>query len=165
VEVLETYWAALEKAYAPILRDPKRRPTDRVLTFFHALSDEHQRENYTLGCLLGTLALELSSSSLDVRSKVAGLLERWVALLTACLSEAQTIGELGSDIEARELAAILIEAWEGAALRGKVLRNESPYRWFETVLVNKTPSSSPQFDIETSQATGRPFVIENRRCQ
>jgi TetR/AcrR family transcriptional regulator, transcriptional repressor for nem operon len=49
-------------------------------------------------------------------------------------------GQLGSgdvrrDVDAGELASQLIEAWEGAALRGKVTRSRIPYDRFEAVAV------------------------------
>ena len=40
-----------------------------------------------------------------------------------------------ADLDAAELAALLIEAWEGAALRGKVTRSRTPYERFEAVTV------------------------------
>ena len=39
------------------------------------------------------------------------------------------------DLDAGELASSLIEAWEGAALRGKVTRSRDPYDRFEAVTV------------------------------
>jgi TetR/AcrR family transcriptional repressor of nem operon len=40
-----------------------------------------------------------------------------------------------TDLDAGELAAALIESWEGAALRGKVTRSRAPYERFEAVTV------------------------------
>jgi len=44
-------------------------------------------------------------------------------------------GDIRGDLDARELASRLIEAWEGAALRGKVTRSRIPYDRFEAVTV------------------------------
>jgi TetR/AcrR family transcriptional repressor of nem operon len=44
-------------------------------------------------------------------------------------------GEVRGDLDAGELASQLIEAWEGAALRGKVTRTRMPYDRFEAVTV------------------------------
>ena len=41
----------------------------------------------------------------------------------------------GPDLDAADLASLLIEAWEGAALRGKVTRSRVPYDRFEAVAV------------------------------
>jgi TetR/AcrR family transcriptional repressor of nem operon len=42
-------------------------------------------------------------------------------------------GDIAADRGASELASVLIEAWEGAALRGKVTRSRAPYDRFEAV--------------------------------
>jgi TetR/AcrR family transcriptional repressor of nem operon len=135
VEILEEYWSVYEIAYAPILSDPALEPLDRVAAFFRSLSREHERDGYALGCLLGSLALELSASSLEVRAKLIHLLDRWARPLSRCLAEAQADGVLAPDVDLDELAAVLIEAWEGAALRGKILRSALPYARFEAFLL------------------------------
>jgi TetR/AcrR family transcriptional repressor of nem operon len=145
VEVLEEYWSALEDAHAPILRNPRVAPTARIAAYFQALSQAHRQHDFVLGCLIGALALELSSNSADIRAKVHQLLDRWALPLSDCLREAQAGGALSPEPDANELAAVLIEAWEGAALRGKVMRDERPYRRFETVLLPALlrPAASP----------------------
>ena len=44
-------------------------------------------------------------------------------------------GTFGRTSTPAELAALLIESWEGAALRGKVTRSRTPYDRFEAVTV------------------------------
>ena len=44
-------------------------------------------------------------------------------------------GGIRADLDATQLASLLIEAWEGAALRGKVTRSRTPYDRFEAVTV------------------------------
>jgi TetR/AcrR family transcriptional repressor of nem operon len=44
-------------------------------------------------------------------------------------------GDVRADLDAAELASLLVEAWEGAALRGKVTRSRLPYDRFEAVTV------------------------------
>lgn len=137
VELLESYWSSLSTAFSPILENTQLEPVARVELFFRALSREHQAQEFALGCLLGTLALELSSRSPAVRNKVSDLLERWAQPLAACLGEAQERGTLSEGLNASDLAAVLIEAWEGAAMRGKVLRSDMPYRRFESFLLRQ----------------------------
>lgn len=137
VDLLEEYWSALEKSYAPILYDRRAKPFDRICSFFQALSREHEQHQFALGCLIGSLALELSASSPEVRAKLASLLARWAQPLVDCLEEAQASGMLAASTNVQELASVLIEAWEGAALRGKVLQSPEPYRRFETFLLKQ----------------------------
>lgn len=133
--ILEHYWADIETRLVPILQagGPAQ---ERITRFFHALADEHEAGNFLLGCLIGNLSLELGGSSDAVRAELAHILDRWDTALTACVRSGQNgSGEVRGDIDAGQLAAQLIEAWEGAALRGKVTRSRNPYDRFEAVTV------------------------------
>ena len=106
---------------------------ERIVRFFHALADEHEAGEFLLGCLIGNLSLELGGSSDPVRDELAQHPRPLGRALTACVRSGQN-GRVafGRDLDADELAASLIEAWEGAALRGKVTRSRTPYDRFES---------------------------------
>jgi len=103
--ILEHHWADIETRLVPIL-DEDGSAQKRITRFFHALADEHEAGDFLLGCLVGNLSLELGGSSEPVRTELVSM-----------------------------LASQLIEAWEGAALRGKVTRSRIPYDRFEAVTV------------------------------
>jgi TetR/AcrR family transcriptional repressor of nem operon len=124
--ILEAYWADIETRLVPILRG-EGSMRERITRFFHALADDHEAANFLLGCLLGNLSLELSSSSEPIRTQLVNILERWGGALAECLRS----GDLREDLDADEIASQLIEAWEGAALRGKMIRSRIPYDRFE----------------------------------
>src|SRR6478609_2029183 len=125
--ILEHYWTDIETRLLPIL-DADGLAQERITRFFHALADEHEDGDFLLGCLIGNLSLELGGASDAVRDQLASILERWDAALTACVRSGQHgSGGVRIDLDAEVLAATLIEAWEGAALRGKVTRSRTPY--------------------------------------
>lgn len=134
--ILEHYWSDIETRLLPML-DSDGSAEERITRFFHALADEHEAGEFLLGCLVGNLSLELGGASEWVRAELVRILGRWDAALTTCVSAGQgdTSGGVRSDLDAAELASLLIEAWEGAALRGKVTRSRAPYDRFETVTV------------------------------
>jgi len=133
--ILEHYWSDIETRLLPIL-DAGGVTQDRITRFFHALADEHEIGDFLFGCLVGNLSLELGGSSEPVRTELVSVLDRWDAALTACVRSGQrSSGDVRGDLDAGELAAQLIEAWEGAALRGKVTRSRAPYDRFEAVTV------------------------------
>ncbi len=133
--ILEHYWADIEARLLPILA-ADGSAQERLTRFFHALADEHEAGDFLLGCLVGNLSLELGGSSDPVRAELLRILERWDEALTRCVRAGQeAAGGVRRDLEAGQLAAQLIEAWEGAALRGKVTRSRIPYDRFEAVTV------------------------------
>lgn len=133
--ILEHHWADIETRLLPIL-EADGLVRERITRFFHALADEHEAGDFVLGCLVGNLSLELGGSSEPVRTELVSILDRWDAALTACVRSGQGgSDEVRQDLDAGELASQLIEAWEGAALRGKVTRSRKPYDRFEAVTV------------------------------
>jgi TetR/AcrR family transcriptional repressor of nem operon len=133
--ILEHYWADIEARILPILDTDDPAP-QRIKQFFHALADEHESADFLLGCLIGNLSLELSGSSEAVRTELVRILDTWGQALTNCVRTGQKrAGGIRSDLDAADLASLLIESWEGAALRGKVTRSRAPYDRFEDVTV------------------------------
>jgi TetR/AcrR family transcriptional repressor of nem operon len=125
-EVLEVYWVDIETRLVPILGGDGSMQ-ERITRFFHALANEHDASNFLLGCLIGNLSLELSSSSEPIRTQLIDILERWGNALAECLRS----GDICEGLDADDVASRLIEAWEGAALRGKMIRSRIPYDRFE----------------------------------
>ena len=70
-----------------------------------------------------------------MRRKLTELFGRWESALSQCLSEAQARGQVAGDRDVVELAATLIEAWEGAVMRGRRERHRRPYQRFESVVL------------------------------
>lgn len=133
--ILEHYWSDIEARLLPIL-EADELAQRRIKRFFHALADEHESSEFLLGCLVGNLSLELAGSSEPVRAELVRILRRWDTALTACVRSGQDgSGDIRGDVDAAELASLLIESWEGAALRGKVTRSRDPYERFETITV------------------------------
>jgi TetR/AcrR family transcriptional repressor of nem operon len=133
--ILDHYWSDIEMRLLPIL-DADGLAQERIKRFFHALADEHEAGDFLLGCLVGNLSLELGGSSEPVRAELVRILSRWDEALTACVRSGQDgSGDIRADLDAEDVASLLIESWEGAALRGKVTRSRTPYERFETVTV------------------------------
>jgi TetR/AcrR family transcriptional regulator, transcriptional repressor for nem operon len=133
--VLEHYWSDIETRLLPILNADGLTQA-RITRFFHALADEHEAGDFLLGCLVGNLSLELGGSSEPVRAELVRILDRWDEAVTACVRSGQVgSGDIRADLDAEDLASQLIEAWEGAALRGKVTRSRAPYDRFESTTV------------------------------
>lgn len=133
--VLNHYWSDIETRLLPMLQ-AKGLAQERISNFFHALADDHEAGDFLLGCMVGNLSLELGGSSEPVRTELLRILGGWNEALTAAVRSGQEDDNgVRTDLDAEDLAALLIEAWEGAALRGKVTRSRTPYDRFEAVTV------------------------------
>jgi TetR/AcrR family transcriptional repressor of nem operon len=54
----------------------------------------------------------------------------WKERFADCLREAQTKGQLSSDMDPIQLAGFTIASWEGAILRSKVMKSTQPMKDF-----------------------------------
>ena len=107
---------------------PDGRPAlDRLRTFFDQLSGFYRSQGY-LGCLLGALGQELSGANQVFRTKIEECLNSLADTIAEHLQEAKRNGELADDVDTRQLANVLLNAWEGAALRSRLLRSPEPLR-------------------------------------
>lgn len=125
-EILDEYWRGIDEAYGPLLRDAGRKPLAAIGDFFAGLTAFHAQRQFIPGCLIGNLALELAATSDVARDKLSEIFARWGAGIAARLTEAGR-GD-GADI-----AAALIDAFEGAVLRAKVDRGQAALDRFTAI--------------------------------
>ena len=117
--------ALLDETLAP----DDRPPLERIRRFFEQMRKLYAAQGY-LGCLLGALGQELSGANdvfrLKIEECVASIAER----IAVCLEEAREIGELPETVNCQRHANMLVNAWEGAALRSRLLRSPRPLNDF-----------------------------------
>jgi TetR/AcrR family transcriptional repressor of nem operon len=80
--------------------------------------------------LLGALGQELSGSSDVFRIKIEECVASIAGRIAVCLEEAQQEGDLPAGVDCRRYADTLVNAWEGAALRSRLLRSPDPLNAF-----------------------------------
>ena len=122
-----------EQAYAALderLSDESRPPLERVRAFFAAIFADWDRRSCREGCLLGNIGQELADVNESFRQIVAQSLDQWTARIGKCLAEAQRRGELTPGVDPHELASQLIDGFEGAALRMKLVKSTAPLEGF-----------------------------------
>lgn len=125
LEAVDLYMKEVHAGLDHCLGNTTLSPLKRVRRFFE-LSEEKYRTDGYLGCLLGGLGQELSGVSEVFRRKVEQCFAEIGARIAVCLEEAVKSGELPEDTDPRRMAALLINCWEGAALRSRLLRNPTP---------------------------------------
>lgn len=133
-EVLERYFEYVRRLVLDDLKDARVSPLDRLKRYFATVTGKLGEASYERGCLAGNLAIEASPESEPIRLRLAEIFKEWTAAFTACVAEAQTKGEIKSDLSAEQLAEFLINSWQGAMLRMKIDRNERALDAFNSVI-------------------------------
>ena len=125
--VIDEYMKGVHAGLDQTLGDPAVPPLQRIRNFFGAVADSYKGEGY-LGCLLGGLGQELSGVSETFRHKVEDCIGQIARRLAGCLKEAQSLGQLRAGADPDGLSELLVNCWEGAALRSRLRRDPAPLK-------------------------------------
>jgi TetR/AcrR family transcriptional repressor of nem operon len=125
LQVIDRYMTEVHQGLDMCLGDKSTPPLLRVRRFFELSREKYRQDGY-LGCLLGGLGQELSGVSEVFRRKIEWCFSEIADRLAACLEDARTRGEIPAGSDPREMANLLVNCWEGAALRCRLRRNPAP---------------------------------------
>jgi TetR/AcrR family transcriptional repressor of nem operon len=125
LQAIDAYQGAVRQLLAAKLGDPTRPPLARVRDFFEGVRGAYESEGY-LGCFLGTLGQELSGASELFRRRLEHCLAEIAGAIAVCLEQARVAGDLPPSTDSARMADVLVNAWEGAALRSRLLRAPQP---------------------------------------
>jgi TetR/AcrR family transcriptional regulator, transcriptional repressor for nem operon len=129
-EVLERYVRGENERTEKILRDGKAAPLKRLRRYFEELIAVYGPTARISGCLIGNLSLEMADHSDSIQSLLHLSFSNWQAAITAVLQEAIERGNLAPSNKPQELAAFLLNSYEGALLRSKADRSGKPLETF-----------------------------------
>ncbi len=134
VEVVRAYTAlvgayVVEAGAAEILSGPGS-PLLRIRAYFEAVIEQNVSCGVRKGCLLGNFATELAPHSKQIAKAVADALQNWSSAVAMALTQAQEAGELADDVDADALARYLVDGYEGAAMRAKLIGDRAPMDGF-----------------------------------
>lgn len=125
LQTVDRYMADVHAGLDDSLGDRSLAPLDRVRKFFETTRDKYQEEGY-LGCMLGGLGQELSGVSEVFQNKIETCLAEIADRIADCMVEARERGDIPSTADPRALADLVVNCWEGAALRSRLRRNPAP---------------------------------------
>ena len=125
LQVIDQYMQQVHAGLDACLGDTSRPPLARVRRFFELTRQSYKEQGY-MGCLLGGLGQELSGISEVFRRRIEACFSEIASRLAGSLEEARTRGELPADSDSKRLAGLLVDCWEGAALRSRLRGNAAP---------------------------------------
>jgi len=100
-------------------------PLGGLRGFFEREMRAFEAADFVGGCLVGNLGAEIEGSPI-IREALSIAAKRYRDGIAEVLRQAQEAGQLRRDISADELAALLVDAWEGAVIRMKIERSLLP---------------------------------------
>jgi len=115
-----------------VLADPAIAPLRRLKRHFAALN-----EHFSCcqdGCLVGKFMAEVSVDTPQIRESLRRVLKVWEEELASALSDGQRQGSIRKDLPASDLAAFLIDSYEGAILRTRLEKKPRALTAFMTVV-------------------------------
>jgi TetR/AcrR family transcriptional regulator, transcriptional repressor for nem operon len=125
LEVIDLYMVEVHRGLDAFLNDASCAPLQRIRNFFEGTREKYAQDGY-LGCLLGGLGQELSGVSEVFRTKIKQCFSEIARRVAVCVDEARKRGDLPAGTDAQRLADLLVDCWEGAALRSRLLRDPAP---------------------------------------
>ena len=127
LQVIDQYMQFVHAGLDACLTDPAHPPLVRIRRFFEMTQRSYRKDGY-MGCLLGGLGQELSGISDVFRRKIESCLSTIASRIAACLAEAQQRGEISAAADPRRMASLLVDCWEGAALRSRLRGSPAPLK-------------------------------------
>ena len=130
VEVVRAYTrlvaAYVAEAGAGEIFSGDRTPLERIRAYFEAVIEQNVSCGVRKGCLLGNFATELAPHSTEIANAVTDALDNWSAAVARALAQAQEAGELSKDADIEALGRYLVDGYEGAAARAKLIGDRAP---------------------------------------
>ena len=113
-----------------VLRNTSLSPVLRLRRYFECLIEFYEKNDFTQGCLLGNLSLEMADTSDVIKQQLKISFSKWEQDVCEILLESIKIGEISSSINASSLASFCINSWEGALVRMKTEKSIVPLQIF-----------------------------------
>lgn len=132
-EALDRYWQRVVASSAA-LGESRPAAITRLKRYFRYLHEISRKRDYDVGCMLGNMSTEMADHSRVIRDRLAAMLGSWTHAIEACVEEAQADGSIRRDLDARTIAAFLLNSWEGAVLRSRVDKTAASFDAFEKVV-------------------------------
>ena len=133
-EILIEYGKGKGSTDRGILTNPDVPALVRLKKHFAALNEYFSRCND--GCLVGKFMAEVSGDTPQIRQGLKSVLDLWGEQISSAIAQAQKQGSIRKDLKADELAAFLIDAYEGAILRTRVEKSPRALKSFVKIALD-----------------------------
>ncbi len=141
----ESFGCAIVEAYAEKWRATRQatfgradlEPLERLDAHFLELEEDVMAQEGMGGCLLGNLSQLMASRSAVLRRAIETAFQEWQEDMVGLLETAQSAGDLPSTSDPEQIAALVIEAYEGALMRAKSQASLVPLKRFREITLKR----------------------------
>jgi TetR/AcrR family transcriptional repressor of nem operon len=131
MEVIRRYAGDELERVERLLNDSNLSPLKRLRRYFKEMIAIYgSRGGPLFGCLLGNLSLEIGAQNAAIRELIREAFNGWQDAIAKTIREAIEVQELPKGTKADDLAALLVNGWEGAQVRAKAEQNDKPLEQF-----------------------------------
>jgi TetR/AcrR family transcriptional regulator, transcriptional repressor for nem operon len=131
MEVVRRYAAGEQERWEALLNDSDISPLKKLRRYFKDLIATYGRRGGPIaGCLLGNLSLEIAGQNAEIRNLLRQAFDAWQNAIAKTIREAIEKQELPKTTKADDLAALLVNNWEGAQVRAKAEQSDKPLELF-----------------------------------
>lgn len=131
LEVIKRYATGEQERWQRLLDDSDLTPVKKLRRYFKNLISTYGRRGGPIaGCLLGNLSLEVAGQNPEIRKLLRQAFDAWEAAIAKTLREAIDRQELPRTLKPDDVAALLVNNWEGAQVRAKAEQSDKPLELF-----------------------------------
>jgi TetR/AcrR family transcriptional regulator, transcriptional repressor for nem operon len=131
IEVIKFYVARVQGHMERMLADSSLSPLDKLRRYFEDMIATQGRSGGQItGCLLGNLSLEVAGHNMEIRDLLRQSFDDWQKAIAKTIREAIDRGELHRTAKANDLAAVIVDSWEGAQVRAKAEQSDKAFHLF-----------------------------------
>jgi TetR/AcrR family transcriptional repressor of nem operon len=131
IEVIKFYVAGVQGRMERMLADSSLSPLNKLRRYFEDMIAIQGRSGGPItGCLLGNLSLEVAGHNMEIRDLLRQSFDDWQKAIAMTIREAIDQGELHRTAKANDLAAVILDSWEGAQVRAKAEQSDKAFHLF-----------------------------------
>lgn len=130
LEALDRY---RDESRMGMLFEGDKPPLQRLRGHFEFLVGRQEGWGFERGCMIGNFGADMADTYPHMREALANALFGWSANVASVLRQAQAQGDLSEDKDPDLLARFLINAWQGAITRARMVKSRAPFDDFFAV--------------------------------
>jgi TetR/AcrR family transcriptional repressor of nem operon len=115
-------------------RSSRSSPLTTLRAFFNEKLQEFRNAQFQGGCPIGNLAQEMGDLNEAFQARLREAFEHIKERIVLCLGSAQEQNEIDPGLDPLETADFILNSWEGALMRMKVVNDDEPLIVFDKMV-------------------------------